>query len=191
MSEQNLVGGSAADRAEILKLHEAYIDVNTRFDWENLQPLFSPSPEATYFNLNGHTYRGREHWTRLWKFYVQQVQSSYWTPYDIGGVVTGDLAVVWCHRKTRRQWTGKEPPPRDIHYDNSEFVSRLPWCSARKTAHGAWCTRISPRPTAARGPAACERSLTSLPKLSVRLHGGLSAAACVDQAKAAEAAGFA
>ncbi len=30
-----------------------------------------------------------------------------------------------------------------------------------------------------------------LPKLSVRLHGGLSAAACVDQAKAAEAAGFA
>jgi 5,10-methylenetetrahydromethanopterin reductase len=33
--------------------------------------------------------------------------------------------------------------------------------------------------------------LTSLPKLSVRLHGGLSGAACVDQAKAAEAAGFA
>jgi ketosteroid isomerase-like protein len=124
LGEQNLVGGSAADRAEILKLHGAYIDVNTRFDWENLQPLFSPSPEATYFNLNGHTYRGREHWIRLWKFYGQQVQSTYWTPFDIGGVVTGDLAVVWCHRKTRRQWTGKEPPPRDIHYDNSEFVSR-------------------------------------------------------------------
>jgi 5,10-methylenetetrahydromethanopterin reductase len=33
--------------------------------------------------------------------------------------------------------------------------------------------------------------LTSLPKLSVRLHGGLSAAQCVAQAKAAEAAGFA
>jgi hypothetical protein len=95
MSEQDLVGGSAADRAEILKLHEAYIDVNTRFDWENLQPLFSPSPEATYFNLNGHTYRGREHWTRLWKFYVQQVQSSYWTPYDTGGVARGPAA---CER---------------------------------------------------------------------------------------------
>jgi ketosteroid isomerase-like protein len=124
MTEPNLVGGSAEDRAEILKLQADYIDVNTRFDWENLQPLFSPAPEATFFNLNGHTYRGREHWTRLWKFYGQQVQSSYWTPYDIGGVVTGDLAVVWCHRTTRRQWVGAEPPPRDIHYDNSEFVSR-------------------------------------------------------------------
>ena len=56
-----------------------------------------------YFNLNGHTYDGREHWTRLWKFYGRNVQSTYWTPFDIGGVVTGDIAVVWCHRKTRRQ----------------------------------------------------------------------------------------
>jgi 5,10-methylenetetrahydromethanopterin reductase len=35
------------------------------------------------------------------------------------------------------------------------------------------------------------RGLPLLPKLSVRLHGGLSAAECVAQAKAAEAAGFA
>ena len=61
--------------------------MNTRFDWENLQPIYSPSPEATYFNLNGHTYNGREHWTRLWKFYGQNVASTYWTPFDIGGVV--------------------------------------------------------------------------------------------------------
>ena len=92
MSEANLVGGTDADRKEILRLHEKYIDVNARFDWENLQPIFSGAPEATYFNLNGHTYKGREHWTRLWKFYVQNVQSGYWTPYDIGGTVTGDLA---------------------------------------------------------------------------------------------------
>jgi hypothetical protein len=38
--------------------------------------------------------------------------------------VTGDLGVVWCHRKTRRQWTGKEPPPKNINYDNTEFISR-------------------------------------------------------------------
>jgi hypothetical protein len=106
-----LVGGSAEDRNEILRLHDAYLDVNARFDWENLQPLFSPAPEATYFNLNGHTYNGRAHLTKLWKFYGANVQSSYWAPYDIGGAVTGDLAVVWCHRKTRRQWTGKELPP--------------------------------------------------------------------------------
>ena len=124
MSEAKLVGGTKEDREEILRLHERYIDVNTRFDWQNLQPIFSPAPEAKYFNLNGHTYDGREHWTKLWKFYGGNVQSTYWTPFDIGGVVTGDIGVVWCHRKTRRQWTGSEPPPRDIHYDNSEFISR-------------------------------------------------------------------
>ncbi len=124
MTEAKLTGGSAEDRAAILALHERYIDVNARFDWENLQPIFSAEPDAVFFNLNGHTYNGREHWTRLWKFYGANVQSSYWTPYDIGGTVNGDLAVVWCHRKTRRQWTGSEPPPRDLHYDNSEFVSR-------------------------------------------------------------------
>jgi 5,10-methylenetetrahydromethanopterin reductase len=37
----------------------------------------------------------------------------------------------------------------------------------------------------------CERVLAALPKLSVRLHGGLVPAQCVAQAKAAEAAGFA
>jgi ketosteroid isomerase-like protein len=124
MSEANLVGGTDADRQEILRLHEKYIDVNARFDWGNLQPLFSGAPEATYFNLNGHTYKGREHWTRLWKFYIQNVQSGYWTHYDIGGTVTDDLAVVWCHRETQRTWTGKEPPPRDINYANQKFFSR-------------------------------------------------------------------
>ena len=124
MSEAKLVGGTEEDRNAILKLHHDYIDVNTRFDWERLQPSFSPSPDAVYFNLNGHTYNGRDHWTRLWKFYGGQVESSFWTPYDIGGTVTGDLAVVWCHRETRRKWVGSEPPPRDIYYDNTELVSR-------------------------------------------------------------------
>jgi ketosteroid isomerase-like protein len=124
MTEAKLTGGTAQDRAAVLALLERYIDVNARFDWENLQPIFSAEPDAVFFNLNGHTYNDREHWTRLWKFYGANVQSSYWTPYDIGGTVDGNLAVVWCHRKTRRQWTGSEPPPRDLHYDNSEFVSR-------------------------------------------------------------------
>ena len=92
MDEPKLTGGTEADRKEILRLHEKYIDVNTRFDWEGLTPLYSPAPDATYFNLNGHTYNGREHWLRLWKFYGQNVASTYWTPFDIGGVVTGDLA---------------------------------------------------------------------------------------------------
>jgi hypothetical protein len=122
--DETLVGGTEEDRKKILALHDEYLDVNARFDWQNLQPIFSAAPEATYFNLNGHTYNGREHWTRLWQFYGKNVQSAYWTPYDIGGTVTDDFAVVWCHRKTRRKWTGNEPPPRNINYDNAEFVSR-------------------------------------------------------------------
>ena len=39
MSEARLVGGTAEDREAILKVHAQYLDVNTRFDWEHLQPL--------------------------------------------------------------------------------------------------------------------------------------------------------
>ena len=124
MSEANLVGGSQRDREQILKLHADYIDANTSFDLAKLEPIWSKAPEALFFNLNGHTYRGRDHWIRLWKFYGQNVSSTYWTPFDTGGVVTGDMAVVWCHRNTKRQWTGKEPPPKDINYSGQEFISR-------------------------------------------------------------------
>jgi ketosteroid isomerase-like protein len=124
MSEANLVGGSKQDREQILQLHVDYIDANARFDWQKLEPIWSAAPEAVFFNLNGHTYKGREHWVRLWKFYGQNVQSSYWTPFDLGGVVSDDMAVVWCHRRTKRHWTGAAPPPKDIHYGGAEFITR-------------------------------------------------------------------
>ena len=124
MDQPMLVGGSDEDRAALLRLHAAYIDVNARFDWAKLEPIWSAAPEATFFNLNGHTYNGRDHWIRLWQFYGQNVQSSIWTPFDIGGVVTGELATIWCHRRTRRDWTGDEAPPEDIHYDGAEFITR-------------------------------------------------------------------
>jgi len=122
MSEAKLVGGTAEDRQAILKLHDDYIDVNTRFDWENLQPIFSPSPEATFFNLNGHTYKGREHWTRLWRYYKDNVASGYWAPFDIGGAVNGDLAVIWCERQTRSEWEGSDPIPSRPY--GKDFISR-------------------------------------------------------------------
>src|SRR5262245_22901219 len=124
MEDARLVGGTEADRKQILELHERYIEANARFDWQMLEPIWSEAPEATFFNLNGHTYNGREHWFRLWRYYGKNVRSSYWTPYDIGGVVSADMAVVWCHRDTRRQWTGSERPPKDINYDDASFVSR-------------------------------------------------------------------
>ncbi len=102
MREANLVGGSKRDREQILKLHADYIDANARFDWQKLEPIWSAAPEAVFFNLNGHTYNGREHW----------------------GVVSDDMAVVWCHRRTKRNWTGAAPPPKDIHYGGDEFITR-------------------------------------------------------------------
>ena len=137
MSETAVIGGSESDRRRVLEQQQAYLDANAQFDWETLRArLWSTAPEATFFNLNGHTYNGRDHWIRLWKFYGQNVSSTYWTPFDIGGVVNGDLAVVWCHRNTRRKWTGKEPPPRDVNYNDTEFISRSTLVFRKE--EGAW-----------------------------------------------------
>lgn len=123
LDPSKLVGGSPADRRRVLERMHDYLDVNARFDGEPLQHIWSGAPEAVFFNLNGHTYKGREHWTRLWQFYQNNVKSSYWTPFDVGGVLNGDLAVVWCERHTRSEWVGKEPPPQAGRY-GSEFTSR-------------------------------------------------------------------
>jgi len=118
-----LVGGSEADRSRVLeRLHE-YLEANASFDWGQLQDIWSGEPEAVFFNLNGHTYKGREHWTRLWQFYQPNVRSGYWTPFDLGGVVSNDLAVVWCERHTQSEWIGRDPPPQARRYGVS-FISR-------------------------------------------------------------------
>src|SRR5712671_6641218 len=83
-----LVGGSEADRSRVLERVHEYLEANASFDWGQLQDIWSGAPEAVFFNLNGHTYKGRAHWTRLWQFYENNVASSYWTPFDIGGVVS-------------------------------------------------------------------------------------------------------
>jgi ketosteroid isomerase-like protein len=122
MDGAKLVGGSAADRRRLLERMDEYLDANARFDWEKLQDIWSGMPEAVFFNLNGHTYKGREHWTRLWQYYKVNVASNYWTPFDIGGVVHGDLAVIWCERHTRSEWLGADPPPSRPY--GQEFISR-------------------------------------------------------------------
>jgi hypothetical protein len=124
LSEANLVGGSASDRKRLLQLLDEYIVANAAFDWEALKPIWSELPEATFYNLNGHTYNGADHWRRLWAFYKQNVEGSYWTPFDIGGVVTGEMAVIWCHRNSRRHWVGTGRPPREIHYQGDKFITR-------------------------------------------------------------------
>ena len=123
MNGAQLVGGTEADRRRLLERLDAYLDANARFDWEKLQDIWSGAPEAVFFNLNGHTYRGREHWTRLWQYYRDNVRSGYWSPTDVGGVVSGDLAVLWCHRRTSSQWVGTSPPQASRRY-GVEFTSR-------------------------------------------------------------------
>jgi SnoaL-like domain len=118
-----LVGGTEADRRRVLERMHEYLEINGLFDWRKLPGLWSDAPEAVFFNLNGHTYKGIEHWTRLWQFYEPNVKSSYWTPFDIGGLVSDALAVVWCERHTQSDWVGKEPPPAGRIYGN-EFTSR-------------------------------------------------------------------
>ena len=136
MSEAKLVGGSEADRKELLRLLNEYIEANASFDLDKLQPIWSEIPEATFFNLNGHTYNGAAHWRRLWQFYKQNVKGSYWTPFDIGGVITDDMAVIWCHRDTHRNWVGKDRPPREIHYQGNKFITRSTMVFHKQA--GAW-----------------------------------------------------
>jgi len=122
MDEARLIGGSAADRRRLLERIDEYLDANARFDSKKLQDVWSGAPEATFFNLNGHTYKGREHWTRLWQYYQANVASGYWTPFDIGGVVSADLAVIWCERHTRSEWVGADPLPSRPY--GKDFISR-------------------------------------------------------------------
>ena len=130
-----LVGGSPEDRGRLLERMHEYLDANARFDWVQLQDIWSGAPEAVFFNLNGHTYNGREHWTRLWQFYQKNVTSAYWTPFDIGGVVSDDLAVLWCHRHTKSDWVGSEPPPAARRY-GTEHITRSTMVFRKE--HGDW-----------------------------------------------------
>ena len=153
-------------------------------------PICSQAPEAPFFNLNGHTYKGRDHWFRLWEFYGRNVDSSYWTPFDIGGVVSTTMAVVWCHRQDRRQWTGKEPPPqgdqlrqRRIHLPLDHGVPQGRRPVARRAyaffEASAGALPAAFRPGRPRGRLVREGDVSDLPNLSVRLHGGIEPGRCI------------
>jgi ketosteroid isomerase-like protein len=124
MAEVKLNGGSENDRERVLERQQTYLDANAKFDWDTLRDkLWSTWPEATFFNLNGHTYKGRDHWIRLWQYYKERMATGQWIPYDIGGVVGSDVAVLWCQRKTKLRWVGSDPRPGQRHEDK-DFVSR-------------------------------------------------------------------
>jgi ketosteroid isomerase-like protein len=128
-------GGSEADRAKVLESLHAYLDANATFDWNALQKIWSHDPTNVFFNMNGHTYVGLPHWTRLWKYYSERVETGLWEPYDIKVLIRGDMALVTCHRKTTRKWKG--PESERLGYDSDKsFVSRSTMVMLKE--HGAW-----------------------------------------------------
>ena len=128
-------GGTDEDRRRLLELHTAYLVANATFDVPALQKLWSTDPTSVFFNLNGHTYVGVEHWTRLWEYYGARLQTGLWTPSDIKVMVRGDMAVITCHRLSPVKWVGPENEPR-TYQEHPRRHSRSTMVFARE--RGEW-----------------------------------------------------
>ena len=131
-------GGSDTDRTQILGALDAYLKANATFDWETLADIWSHDPTNVFFNMNGHTYVGLAHWTKLWQYYRERVDTGLWEPYDIKILVRGDMALVTCHRKTTRRWKGPESERVAYDVDKPSFVSRATLVMLRES--GGWKT---------------------------------------------------
>ena len=131
-------GGSEPDRREILAVFEVYLSANAAFDWDKLAATWSHDPTNVFFNMNGHTYVGLEHWTRLWQYYRQRVDTGWWEPYDVKVLVRGDMALVTCHRRTARRWKGPESERLSYDADRPAFVSRSTVVMVKEA--GGWKT---------------------------------------------------
>jgi len=144
-------GGSDADHKAILAAHDGYLRANAAFDCHALKPIWSDDPSNVFFNMNGHTYVGLEHWSRLWQYYAQHKESGWWEPFDVKVIVRGDMAAVTCHRKTTSKWRPETGTP-DVGHQDKSFISRSTMVLVKE--HGAWKTvhahfsegRDTPRP---------------------------------------------
>jgi ketosteroid isomerase-like protein len=102
-----LFTGTEQDRKDILSKHQAYLDANYELDREWLKKIWSNHPSCVFFNGNGHTYYGLEHWLKLWKFYKTQFKTDEgWKSTDVRLIGDSDLAVVTCHRTAKLSWIG-------------------------------------------------------------------------------------
>lgn len=136
-TEVRFDGGSPADRQRVLEVHQAYLDANATFDWRALRSVWSGGPSNVFFNMNGHTYVGLEHWTRLWQYYGERLETGQWEPFDVSVIIRGDLALVTCHRRTRTRWKGPESE-RPANQADRAFVSRSTMELAKE--QGDWKT---------------------------------------------------
>jgi len=106
---------------------------------------------ATIRPTSSSTYVGLEHWTRLWQYYSQNLETGQWEPFDIKVIVRGDMAVVTCHRRTKTRWKGA-PDERPVWHVDKSFTSRSTMALLKESAD--WKTvhvhfseaRDTPRP---------------------------------------------
>ena len=124
MSDAKLVGGSEADRKEapaaarrLYRGERAFRLAAAGADLERIARGHVLQPQRP------HLQRRRPLAPAVGVLPAER-QRPYRTPFDIGGTITGDMAVIWCQRDTRRNWVGKDQPPRDIHYQGDKFVTR-------------------------------------------------------------------
>ena len=156
MSDAKLVGGSEADRAKLLCRFDDYIEANEHFDWRGWRRSGANCPRPRSSTSTATPTTAPTTGAGCGAFYRQNVKGSYWTPFDIGGTITGDMAVIWCQRDTRRNWVGKDQPPRDIHYQGDKFVTRSTMVFHKEGGNWRGCTRIFRKRIAVRGRAASD-----------------------------------
>jgi ketosteroid isomerase-like protein len=128
-------GGTGEERRQVLAAHDAYLDANSRFDVDALDPIWDDDPTDVFFNLNGHTYVGKAHWIRLWNHYRGRLHTGPWQADDLKVLIRGDMAVVTSHRLSPTRWVGSTPPPPG-HTDKPERRSRATMVLLRRP--GGW-----------------------------------------------------
>ncbi len=101
------------DRAEVYRLHKAYLKANSVLDPEELEGVWSRNPSNVYFNLSGHTYRGLDHWSKLWNYYRSRLDYGGvpYTSFDQQITVEGDVAWITTSRFGVTVWKGQEESP--------------------------------------------------------------------------------
>jgi ketosteroid isomerase-like protein len=104
-------GGNEADRRRLIALHEEWLAANNTLDTAAARRLMSTDPTAVFFNINGHTYTGVDHWCRLWDYYRTQFETvEPWRAFDVKVIVRGDMAVITALRRARLRQIGRDQP---------------------------------------------------------------------------------
>jgi ketosteroid isomerase-like protein len=123
-------GGSDEERRQVLEAHRAYLRVNSAIDATGLRQIWSSHPDRVFFNGNGHTYRGIEHWLKLWDYYrprldvIEPFQSK-----DVHVTIRGDMALVTSDRTAQVRWRPTNVSSLGVLADTVGSGQVRPWHS--------------------------------------------------------------